>query len=197
MERESLEQFVPDYLTRDQKSSLLSALKAFPKKANYYDAFPKPGILQGDCFNYVPIRRLSDGTMSDVDCLVLSNTCDVDSSNKRLYPANVVVAPLIAVAAFRELLVKKGVDINAIDSHIGAIQQQAITNIFYLPQGGDFVGDRIARFDHCYSLPLQIFENAISKGRRLVSLSQLGFWVLTFKVSVHFCRMQEGISRAT
>jgi hypothetical protein len=197
VERESLEQFVPHYLTQDQKSGLQSALKAFPHKANYYDAFPQPGILQGDCFNYVPIRRHSDGVLSDVDCLVLSNTCDVDSANKRLYPASVVVTPLIALDAFRELLVKKGVHINAVDSHVAAIRQQAITNIFYLPSGGSFVGDRIARFDQCFSLSLQTFENAVSKGRRLASLSQLGFYILTFKVSLHFCRMHEGIARAT
>ena len=194
---DSLEKHVPYYLTQDQKANLVGALRAFPEKTNYYASFPESGILQGDCFNGVPISRFGSGDVAAVDCVILSNTCDVDPSNKRPYPARIVVAPLIPLEGFRKLLESKSVASNQIESQIDAIKNQAITNVFYLPKGGELLSDRIARFDECYSLPMTVFTNAIESARRLASLSQIGFYLLTFKLSIHFCRMHEGIQRDT
>lgn len=101
----------------------------------------------------------------------------------------------MSLDAFAHRLNNAGISPERTERHVRDIKAQAVTNLFYLPKGGDLQGDQIARFDECYSLPMRDFKSATERSRRLASLSQLGFYLLTFKLSIHFCRMHEGIHR--
>jgi hypothetical protein len=53
--------------------------------------------------------------------------------------------------------------------------------------------DHIALLDDLHTLPLGMFQKADRP--KLFTLSQVGFYLFVVKLSIHFCRFSEGISR--
>ncbi|WP_143043314.1 hypothetical protein [Sphingopyxis sp. YR583] len=125
---------------------------------------------------------------------MLSNSCDIAPENARATPSRVTFAPLVKLAAYQELLHKSGIKPESIEDKISSIKAQKITNIFFLPAGGDLAEDHIVRLDEAQSMPVSIHEKSEER-EKLFTLSMAGFYMLVFKISVHFCRLQEGIPR--
>lgn len=197
---DSLQEHIPFYLTAEDKRVLLRELEAIASggSANYFlnsyrDSFASE-MLQGDGWQGFQLFLFSSGERRSVRAMVLSNSCDVDPSNRRDVPPWVVFAPLVKLSAYRAMLQesKKGEEI--INDKIKSIKAQKSTNIFYLPAGNYLDEDYIVPLDHIHSMPLGLHEQS-SDRTKLFTLSNVGFYMLVFKLSVHFCRLQENINR--
>lgn len=184
--------FLPYYLTDDQKRGLAVALKDYSGRSNIFtQAFPDE-LFQGDCWEGIPHITLS-GRKENIQAIILSNTCDISQENVRHVPVHVSYAPLIGLDAYEKMLLSKLPEREAKDK-IGAIKAQHITNLLYLPASVQGTVDSIAMLDMVSSIPFKAFEAQADK-RKVRSLNQLGFYLLSFKLSIHFCRMHEGVYR--
>jgi hypothetical protein len=137
---------------------------------------------------------------------VLSNTCDIDPSNERLYPTRIVYAPIFQLEKYRNALIEDHVKIGRykqekIDAHIEAIKKQFISHILFLPKGYGLMHDSIVFFDRLNNCPLDTLnsKNLDSKNKtneRLFSLSDYGFYLFLVKLSIHFTRIREKVKRS-
>ncbi len=71
------------------------------------------------------------------------------------------------------------------------MRAQEVTNVFYLPAGGPFEEEHIVLLDNVHSMPFAAHD----EGEKLFTLSMAGFYLFAFKLSVHFCRLQENVDR--
>ena len=192
---ESLRDQIPYYLTTDQKDSLIKALKDFPVETNYYFNAYQDELLQGDAWTKLQLRRFENGEKESILGIILSNTCDVAPENKRDFPVNITFAPLIPLPAYVSLLGQAGVNPSQIQDKVTSIKEQKVTSIFFLPSGGGLQEDHIALLDQIYTMPAKVFELETAKSK-LFTLSLIGFYLFVFKLSVHFCRFHENVTRA-
>jgi hypothetical protein len=192
---ESIQRQIPYYLAEDQKNALVKALRAFPENINYYYEPSEDGLLQGDGWSKFQVFNFSNGDRSLIRGVVLSNTCDIAPENSRDFPPKIVFAPLITLSSYKTLLEARAVEPQRIESKLAAIRNQSITNIFYLPAGGGVEEEQMVLLEDIHSMPAPVFLSEKTK-RRLFSLSQVGFYIFIFKLSVHFCRMHEQIVRS-
>ncbi len=194
---DSLREHIPYYLTQDQKEGLKRALEDFSRKgesASYYTTHHQGELLQGDGWGALEIIQFKDTRRISTKGILLSNTCDMDPGNKRERPPNIVFAPIISLSRYRELLVSRGLPADVVSSKIGSIKRQEVTSIFYLPRGGGLFDEYIAYFDDIHTIPIAYFD-CLDYEQNLFTLSQFGFYLFLFKISVHFCRFHENVTR--
>ena len=186
---DELKKYLPKYLSEENYNTLLAELKSFPYNIDgrmYTSVLDKNVIFQGDGLKEMPIIDLAniERGVKKVSCLILSNTCDMDLSNSRMFPASIMYAPIINLTKYISVLQKQGINSNKIENHISNLKQQKITQIIFLL-------DRIHHVDNRF-INRDTLEN-----QRLFSLSDYGFYMLTFKLSVHFSRIQEKVNRSS
>lgn len=194
--KDTFEKHLPHYLCEETKTSLMTELKKFPDEMNYYlsESHSPSDYLQGDTWtpieiiDYVSIRKVK------TKGIIISNTCDVSHDNKRDVPARVCIAPIMRLSLIEKLLKEKNISPTTVNNKITAIKKQAVTNTFYLPRESIFDEDYVAFLDNIHSIPLKTFCNN-TRMRKVVSLSQSGFYLFLVKLSIHFCRFNEGIDR--
>lgn len=191
---EQIQEHLPKYLTPKQQQDLFEQLRDFENR-NYYTTLYAAEILQGDGWTKIEIINFATGARDKIKGILLSNSCDIAPENSPEFPPRIVFAPLIPLRAFDELL-KRSTTLKPeqIDSKIDAIRKQRVTSLFYLPPGGDLDGDHVALLDDLHSIPLQTFL-AEAERTKLFTLGQMGFYLFLLKLSIHFCRFQEGIAR--
>ncbi|WP_377707234.1 hypothetical protein ACFMKY_06270 [Pseudomonas protegens] len=184
--------FLPYYLTEDQKRGLAGALKDYSSVSNIYTQGLQGEVLQGDCWEGVPYIDLS-GRKENIQAIILSNSCDIDQSNSRHTPVYISYAPLFNLEVYESLLLKKLPE-KDVKGAIEAIKSQRTTNVLYLPASVVGTVDSVAMLNMVSSITYKAFEAQAEK-RKVRSLNQLGFYLLSFKLSIHFCRMHEAIYR--
>lgn len=196
-----IRQQIPHYLTADPaKKELLSNLKALIGGATsgYFltnsASSSATEILQGDGWRGFEIISFQSGERKSSRGIVLSNSCDIATDNERSWPPNVAFAPITRLSNIRERFEKHGLKEQQIDSKIQAIRAQTITSIFYLPAESPLEEEHVALLDDLHSMPVQNFKKNANK---LFTLSNSGFYLFIFKLSIHFCRFHEGIDRRT
>ena len=195
---DTLRQQIPYYLTN--RKELLEGLKAIASggKDDYFmspynDSF-KNQMLQGDGWRGFQLFDFDTGERISVRGLVLSNTCDIDPKNSRETPTLVTFVPLLELADYMSILRENGIKQQRIKHKIDSIKAQKVNNILYLPADGPLKEEYIVPFDNIHSMPITAHHNAHDK-EKLFTLSDVGFYMLVFKLSIHFCRLQEGIQR--
>lgn len=197
---EDIKKYLPHYLSDNASKNLFSELKKFPNNLDQriYTSFLKNNeiIYQGDGVNDLPHVELPLSKIKEVQGLILSNTCDIDQENDRLFPTRLVHAPIIKLSKYNALLIELGKQDNKIvNKHIETIKKQYISNIFYLPRNSYLEEDSLIFFDRISSLPSSFIPKSKIIEKRTFSLSDFGFYLLLFKLSVHFTRIREGVSR--
>lgn len=150
--------------------------------------------LQGDGWRGLPLFSFASGKKQEVRGILLSNTCDVSPENDRTLPPKLVFAPIVKLSAIEARFAAKGISPEQIDGKIAAIKRQTTTSMFYLPAGGPLDEDYVALLDDVHSAPVSAHENDSSE--KLFTLSMAGFYLFIFKLSVHFCRLQENVDRS-
>lgn len=167
---DELKKYLPKYLSEENYNNLLTELKSFPYNIDgrmYTSMLDKNVIFQGDGLKEMPIIDLAniERDVKKVNCLILSNTCDMDLSNSRVVPASIIYAPIINLANYISVLHKQGVDDTKIGNHVANLKQQKITQIIYLPANSRIDDsivflDRIQHIDNRYIDRNLLEENA-------------------------------------
>lgn len=191
---EDIKEHIPYYLTQEAKEGLIKALKDFPEKMNYYTARHPSELLQGDGWNSLDIINIETAERKSIKGIILSNSCDISPENTRDLPARIVFAPIFPLSLYESLLAKSEIDLNKVSSKISSIKLQKVTSLFYLPKGGCLESDYIAVLDDLHTLPVQIFDKKPEREKQF-TLSQAGFYLFLFKLSIHFCRFHENVFR--
>lgn len=198
---DNLKDQIPYYLTQEQRVGLLRALEDFPQNTNYYlGDYPqdlKEMVLQGDIFKGLPVFNITHEHQfqtKTIKGIILSNSCDISPENDRTRPMKALFAPLIALDKFCNKLLGAGVKPESIKSQVEAIKEQKVSNVIYLPQSEAFE-ESIVFLDDIYQMPSGALVDKIQGNDKLITLSQVGFYIFLFKLSIHFCRFHENVSR--
>jgi hypothetical protein len=203
---EEIKKYLPQYLSSTAQQELFKELDQFPDNIDqriYTSQLAnQENLFQGDGVQNLLYINLPETVIKKVPGLILSNTCDIDPTNKRFMPMRIVYTPIIDLAKYEKSLIENHVDtgkkpIQSINSHVAKIRKQHISHIFYLPNGGKLEHDSIIFFDRLNNCPLDSIESQSIPERRIFSLSDYGFYLFLFKLSVHFTRIRDGVSRST
>lgn len=202
---EEVKKYLPQYLSASSTVSLFSELKQFPDnidKRIYTDKLKNDtSIYQGDGLHNLLCVNLPSLDARPLLGMIFSNTCDVDGGNKRLFDARLAYAPIFNLDKYRDAIIQRYVKNNkksleAVNSHIEDIKKQNISQIFYLPKGGSLENDSIVFLDRINNLPSNYFDEEQIINNRAFSLSDYGFYIFLFKLSVHFTRVRENVHRS-
>ena len=196
---EEIRKFLPTFLSQGSETAFLDEIRHFLKSENYHPFYTqalhdKPYLFQGDGLEGLLVIKLPDTAIALAKGLILSNSCDVSPENDRLFDASLCYAPIFSFPTYLESLRKK-FEKDRVDVHEQAIRRQAITQIFFLPQGGKLDNDAIVFLDRIISVANDTLEREALADRRLFSLSDFGAWLLTLKLSIHLCRIRDKVDR--
>lgn len=199
IDADALRQQIPYYLTAaPAQKAFLGGLKALIDGANTGYFIPRGSdgftdeMLQGDGWSKFQVFSFKSSNVAPARGIVLSNSCDVSSENDRVLPPNVTFAPIVRLSGIRRRFEEAGLDRERVGSRITDIKAQRVTNMFYLPADGLLDEDYVAILDDLHSMPVETHQQAAEK---LFTLSMVGFYLFVFKLSVHFCRLQENVNR--
>ncbi|MGM0609321.1 MAG: hypothetical protein ACQESP_13005 [Candidatus Muiribacteriota bacterium] len=193
--QDDIKQHIPYYLTEPAKDGILKSLKDFPDNMVYYTSFnTEDNVLQGDCWDKLDIIDIISSKKKEIKGIILSNSCDINPENSRDIPPKLIFAPVIPLGLYKEKLKEREVPESTINSKINSIKEQKVTSLFYLPKGGNLDSDHIVPLDDLHSLPTTFFLKKTYKCNHF-RLSQAGFYLFLFKLSIHFCRFHEEVLR--
>lgn len=188
--------YLPKYLSAAKLEELWAELKSFPDNRSFYSAESNLPVspLQSDGWTGLVVIDFYSQERKTVPAgLILSNSCDISPENPRALPPNILFTPLIKLAEYGAQLHNSGMLSARVESLFGQIRKQRVSSIFRLPPNGSVLDESIALLDDIHGHPLPDFLK--SGGSRLFSLSNFGFYLFLFKLSIHFTRVREGISR--
>lgn len=198
---EDIEVYLPKFLSADSKRALFEGLRQFPYNIDnrlYTDSLRDERIVyQGDGIRGLPFLIMPDLKAQPVDALVVSNSCDISPQNVRLFRSKVVYAPILKLEIYINMLLREGVPQSEIDNHIASIKRQEITQIFFLPARGRLKQDSFVLLDRLISCDNELIDRNVLQDSRLFSLSDYGHYLFLIKISIHFCRIHEGVDRGT
>jgi hypothetical protein len=192
--------YLPKYLSAVSFDALLEELKAFPtdgtKNTVYTSLLKEEKILfQGDGIANLPYYDAQSRNVFDgISGIILSNTCDMDTRNKRLEDIHICFAPLLRLSKFQERLSKQ-YDTERIHQYIASIKKQKISHIFYLPKGGDLDYEAIIPLDRICYVNNSFVDREKLNSTRLFTLSDYGNYLFLLKMSIHFTRIREKVDR--
>jgi hypothetical protein len=196
--KESIRQFLPKYLSPEDEDKLVNCLNEFPANINsrFYTTYLKDEqtVFQGDGILSLPIIDLPNSEIKSVPCLILSNTCDTDEQNDRLFPSRLNYSQIIPLSKYIAALHLLKLESKRIQNHIKAIKNQGITQIFYLPSGINFP-ESIVFLDRINNCDNSLINRTSIKDIRIFTLSNLGFYLLLLKMSISFTRIAEKVNR--
>lgn len=137
---DNIVEHIPFYLTQDKdaKEGFVKNLENFPNNINYYTSYYPNDELQGDGWEGLDIVDVVTSRKRSIKGIILSNSCDISTENKRELPPNILFAPIVELEVYRNRLIKAGIAENQINSKIEAIKKQKVTSLFYLPTMGNF-----------------------------------------------------------
>ncbi len=196
---DDIKTFLPKYLSEENHKKLFEEISNFPNNldSRFYTSYLKEEnvIFQGDGIKKLKFADLAKGQFYDSPAIILSNTCDIDPNNQRLFSANICYAPIFSLKKYQSKLLEQKIKSEQdILNHINIIRKQRITQIFYLPQGGNLPEECIVfldRINHCSASSIKIDLQS----QRLFTLSNYGFYIFMLKLSIHFTRIQEKVDR--
>lgn len=188
--------YLPKYLSDLSQESLFYELKKFPSNDpnQYYVSFEDKVIYQGDALKNIPFISLPDTNINYINVIVISNTCDIDLSNTRIFPAFISYCPLIDLERYRLLLLKHSSE-TKVTNHLSDIKAQRITQIMYFPKGALLDKEYITFFDRTLFLKNAYIDRNQLQNSRIFSLSNFGYYLFLLKLSIHFTRIRDGVDR--
>ena len=198
---EEIKKYLPQYLSDAELNHLKDELAKFPtdgtKDTVYTVALNGANyLLQGDGISNVAYLNFPKTDIRPVNVILLSNTCDMSTENKRMNPCRIMYAPILNFDKYAENL-RKSFSEQRVNNHLKDVKAQQISQMLYLPKGGKMDYDGIVFFDRAISLPLTEDEVRTMCGNKLFTLSNFGLYLFLFKLSVHFTRIQERIDRTS
>lgn len=193
---EAIREQIPSYLAQADKDKLANALEDFPHAFEYYTNRYPDEVLQGDGWNSFVVFDYATGNRKPAKGILLTNSCDVAPENTHEFPPNYTFAPIIKLNNYLTRFEGAGLTKQQIDSKVASIKEQRVSNIVYLPSGANLDDDYIALLGHIHTVPQNVFFESRADRQKLFTLSQNGFYLFIFKLSVHFCRLHENVERS-
>lgn len=157
---EDIKRYLPQYLSDTDLGQLKEELAKFTEYgtkdtiytialngANYF--------LQGDGISKMPYLNFPNTDVHPIDAILLSNTCDMSTENKRLNDCRIMYAPIIRYDKYAAMLEKSSIPASRLVNHLEDIKAQKVSQILYLPKGGKMDYEGIVFFDRAISLPLK------------------------------------------
>lgn len=194
---EDIKKYLPQYLSDSDARQLFSSLKDFPNNidSRFYSNYVLDDniLYQGDCLKDIPTFNLPDTQSKMSQSMAISNTCDMDLSNKRLWNTRILFSQIILLERLVKGLYQKFPE-DKVSNYISSLKKQQITNAFYLPKSNN-LDEAVVFFDYTNSFDIHFINRDSLKEKRLVSLSNYGFYILLIKLSIHFTRVQEKVQR--
>ncbi|TAF75975.1 MAG: hypothetical protein EAZ53_04615 [Bacteroidetes bacterium] len=192
---------LPSDFTKTNKDRLREALNQFKVNnnsdknyTNFFSSRKYSYFLQGDVIRDVRFPRFdfTKRTYSKeyFDCILLSNTCDMDENNNRQIKKEILICKLILFDDYKKVLLN--LKPNNFNQIISDIKSQQFSNIFYLPPNS-LNKDYIVFLDEIHNISieeLKMLKIDIDKNR-ISTLDFFGYYLFIFKLSYHFCRMPE------
>lgn len=191
---EKLADQIPYYLTREAGEGILKELENYSDKTQIFLSKDIDGILQGDGWRGFTLYDHEAGTTRNVRALIISNSCDIDSNNKRDIPAKVTFVPLIKLSKIEKIFRATSKSEESVAQKIRDIKSQKSTSFFFVPSQGVLDEDYVAWLSDIHSMPMQSFIKTTEK-QKIFSLNMTGFYLFLFKLSIHFCRFHEKVNR--
>ena len=190
--------YLPKYLSKEAEENLFTNLKDFPDNLNsrmYTNHLSEDqGIYQGDGIDGLPFAYFPRAEFKYSKGMIITNTCDNDGSNARPYSNFLSYVPIVSLKDW----IDKDVSVSSnerLRQLIKDIRGQQITKIFFLPKGGGLKEDSLAFFDAVSSCPIGNVPKEALRKKRLFRLGDYGFYCFLFKLSIHFSRMREQLTR--
>ncbi len=195
---EEFRTYLPKYLSLEGQTNLFKELKQFPENIDdrmfTSRLINTRTIFQGDALADVWVSNLPDPTIKKARVLVLSNTCDVAPENRRLLGPRLLYCPIIQFGKYKEMIQSQtGVEM---EDHLAEIKRQRHSGMFYLPASPGLGYEAIALLDRVNNCDLQTLPLDELLANRLFTLSDYGFYLFLFKLSVHLTRLREGVARS-
>lgn len=198
---EDIEIYLPKYLSASSKQALFEGLRQFPTNIDdrlFTDRLKDERIIyQGDGIQGLPFLIMPEGKAHQVDALIISNSCDIDIKNVRLFRSKVAYAPILKLENYRNMLLREGSQETEVANHVEAIKRQEITQIFFLPAYGRLKENSFVLLDRLISCDNEFIDRNALHDSRLFTLSDYGHYLFLTKLSIHFCRLHEGVDRGT
>ena len=193
--------FLPKYLSEESTLSLFHELTQFPLNIDarfYSNKYLYPNdILQGDGLNGMLLVNLPDTKIGEGKAMTISNSCDLDTSNSGLFASSICYCPIINLHKYETMLKNKYPDLSdtRIPLHIQDIRAQRVSQIFFLPSAGELQDDSFVFLDKICNCDNLSIDRATLNSRKIFTLSNYGFYLFLFKLSIHFTRIRESIDR--
>lgn len=192
--------YLPKFLSAESDKELFEGLKSFPNNLDsrmYTNYLEDTNIIyQGDGIKDLLVINLPNSDIKPAPSIILSNTCDIDLENERLFSSQVVYAPIFNLRKYQNTLLSKGnKSVEQVTSHIDSIRKQEITQIFYLPKLESRIDESIVFLDRVLNLPNKFIQRQDLKDSRLFTLSNYGAYIFLLKLSIHFTRIKDKIDR--
>ena len=198
MNLDELKIYLPKYLSNESEKQLFDSLKDFPKNIDeriYTDYLKNEQVIfQGDGLNNLLAINLPSTETKVVTGMVISNTCDIDPSNQRNFPSQIVYAPIIDFGKYANSL-KTKLPEEKVEGHLQAIRNQYVTQIFYLPPINDNLNESIVFLDRLHNIGNKHYDRNGLGSSRVFTLSDYGNYLFLFKLSLHFTRIQDKVER--
>lgn len=203
--------YLPRFLSAESDKELFESLKQFPANIDcriYTDRLLSEELLfQGDGLRDLLVINLPDRNVMPAPGMILSNTCDVDLNNQRaFFPPRLVYAPIFNLEKYRRALLEetaglaeevKKTKTQAIDSHIGCIREQKVTQVFYLPKLPGHLEESIVFLDRICNCDNAGVSRENIQAKRLFTLSDYGAYLFLIKLSIHFTRITDKVDRGS
>lgn len=199
MKQEDIGKYLPKYLSIESENALRDALNEFPKldPSRYYTfKLSSSSILyQGDGIKNLLIVNLPSIEFKRKDSMVISNTCDIDFANPRLYESRILYSPVILLKDYERVLLEESHKAEKVQAHLESIKRQEITSVFYLPELPNQIDESIVFFDRILNMSNHEIDRTKLSSERRFTLSTFGHYLFLLKLSFHLSRVQEGIDR--
>lgn len=194
-----IKKYLPTYLSEESYDILLEELKKFPDNSDksYYTTSlnDHAELFQSDALDAMPFALLPSKQINDVPVMVLSNSCSMNPENESPYNDSIIYAPIHNLSKYLKSLEEElGYKDDQIRNYKYEIKHQKISSIFYLPSFGKFE-ESIVRLDYVSSCHISHIDKDEIPDKRLFSLSNVGFYLFLFKLSIHFTRILEKVDR--
>jgi hypothetical protein len=196
---EDLKAYLPQYLSAEKKRDLFEQLANFPGNIDgrVYTRIVDSVVYQGDGLPGFPVVNLPDGAIRDARVMIISNTCDTAVGRSSPISARYLYCPIIRFAKYAKVAsdYAKRVSGFCTETHLDAIRRQRVSTMFFLPRNQALGEDCVALLDMIGNVPTAQVDIQKALSGRLFTLSNYGFYLFLFKLSVHMTRIRESVDR--
>jgi hypothetical protein len=197
---EDFKKYLPQYLSATAQINLFAELEQFPSNidSRFYTTKlrEEPNIFQGDGLHSLWITDLPNDRIAKGRVMVVSNSCDISLENKRLLGPRLIYCPIISISKLTTVLkssnTSEGFDFVG---YFDNVRKQRISSMFYLPNVDKLGGEAVALLDRMNNCDAQAVDIDAMVNNRLFTLSDYGFYLFLFKLSIHLTRIRERVER--